>query len=153
MSYKCSFEPIPHKFPIGPTIHFKWTTLLSLFSPALLTFLDPTETLISFLNYFQIQQNLHRADVLGPLYRSRCVRRDGKRTKAEADLAAESLIQQSETALREGGSSADLDMVLEMALEAERFNFQEAGAICETWFSRHVGIGDHWRKPNDMTIC
>ena len=78
-------------------IHFKWAALLTLFSAALLTLSNPADTLVSFLNRIQLEQNLHQADVLGPLYRSRRVRRDGKRTKAEVDLAAEALIQRSET--------------------------------------------------------
>lgn len=122
---------------------------MTLFSAALLTLSNPADTLISFLNRIQIEQNLHQADVLGPLYRSRRVRRDGKRTKSEVDLAAEALIQQSETALSTGGGFADLDLIFAMSLNAERFNFQGAGTICEKWYRRRheQSLGAALKQP------
>lgn len=145
---KSQFKALSYKFLMRLMIHFKWAALMALFSVSLLTLSNPAETMISFLNRFQIEQTLHQTDVLGPLYRSRRVRRDGKRAKAEVDLEVEALIRQSGSALRVGGGFADTDMILAMSLSAEQLNFQEAGNICEAWFRRHeLSLGSALKQP------
>ena len=48
-----------------------------------------------------------------------------------------------------GGGSADLDLILAMSLNAERFNFQGASTICERWFRRHheQSLGASLKQP------
>ncbi|KAF4161734.1 hypothetical protein CNMCM6936_003137 [Aspergillus lentulus] len=118
-------------------VHAKQATGLISFSAALLTFSNLAGSIISVLHHFDLQQSLHQADVAVPLYRSRLVRRDGKRKKAEADIAAASLIQQSEAILRARGASTYREKVLAIALKAEQCNFHEALNICENWFRSH----------------
>lgn len=115
-------------------MRFNRAALFANLTIALLTLSNPAENMASFQRIFQLDHALHQADVLEPIYESRVVRRDGKRSKAQAEADVEALLQRAEAAIRPRGG---LDQVFMIALHAERVEFQQAAAVCQSWWVQH----------------